>query len=108
MDFETVSAADFGRSLMGLGVNLLSPDVRALAAFLSEVFGLSVHRLSDDFAIVIHEWRYVFNSTTTGRSAHTPCLASCPKPRHAGVGRSSTSSASTRTRRLRGRKRRDT
>jgi len=45
MDFETVSAADFGRSLMGLGVNLLSRDVRALAAFLSEVFGLSVHRL---------------------------------------------------------------
>src|SRR6056297_840027 len=55
MDFETVSAADFGRSLTGLGVNLLSPDVRALAAFLSEVFGLSVHQLSDDFASVTHD-----------------------------------------------------
>jgi predicted enzyme related to lactoylglutathione lyase len=55
MDFETVSAADFGRSLAGLGVNLLSPDVQALASFLSEVFGLNVHRLSDDFAIVTHD-----------------------------------------------------
>jgi hypothetical protein len=34
MDYETVSADEFGRSLTGLGVNLLSPDVRALAAFL--------------------------------------------------------------------------
>jgi len=55
MDLETVSAEDFGRSLTGVGVNLLSPDVRALAAFLSDVFGLSIHRLSDDFAIVRHD-----------------------------------------------------
>ena len=37
MDYETVSAEDFGRSLSGIGVNILSPDVRALAAFLTEV-----------------------------------------------------------------------
>ncbi len=55
MDLETVPAEDFGRSLTGLGVNLLSPDVRALAGFLQEVFGLTVHRLSDDFAIVRHD-----------------------------------------------------
>lgn len=54
MDLETVSAAEFGRSLSGLGVNLLSPDVRALAGFLAEVFGLEIHRLSDNFAIVSH------------------------------------------------------
>jgi predicted enzyme related to lactoylglutathione lyase len=54
MDHDTVSAADFGRSLGGVGVNLLSPDVRALADFLTEVFGLTVRRLSDDFAIVLH------------------------------------------------------
>jgi hypothetical protein len=34
MDYETVSADNLGRSLTGLGVNLLSPDVRALAGFL--------------------------------------------------------------------------
>jgi hypothetical protein len=54
MDLETVSAADFGRSLTGLGVNLLSCDVRGLAGFLTGVFGLSSHRLSDDFALVRH------------------------------------------------------
>lgn len=54
MDYETVSADDFGRSLTGVGVNLLTRDVRALAAFLNNVFGLTAHRLSDDFAIVTH------------------------------------------------------
>jgi predicted enzyme related to lactoylglutathione lyase len=54
MDYETVSPEVFGRSLTGLGVNLLTPDVPRLAAFLREIFGLEVHRMSDDFAIVLH------------------------------------------------------
>ena len=54
MDYETVSAEEFGRSLRGVGVNLISPDVRRLAAFLEHCFGLSVHRLSDDFAMIRH------------------------------------------------------
>ncbi len=54
MDLETVSADTLGRSLTGIGINLLTRDVRGLAGFLAEVFGLSVHRLSDDFAIMRH------------------------------------------------------
>lgn len=54
MDLETVSADTLGRSLTGIGLNLLTRDVRALAGFVSDVFGLSVHRLSDDFAILRH------------------------------------------------------
>ena len=54
MDLETVPAEDFGRALTGIGVNLLSPDVRALAAFLKDVFGLPAFQLSDDFAIIRH------------------------------------------------------
>ena len=54
MDLETIPADQFGRGLQGIGLNLLSPDVRALAGFLNGVFGLSVHRLSDDFAIIRH------------------------------------------------------
>ncbi len=54
MDFETVSADEFGRSLTGVGVNLLTRDVRGLAAFLSDVLGVAIHRLSDDFAIAQH------------------------------------------------------
>ncbi len=54
MDYETVSADGFGRSLSGVGLNLLTRDVRGLAAFLRDVLGLNIHRLSDDFAIVTH------------------------------------------------------
>jgi len=54
MDLETVSAEDFGRSLAGIGVNLLSPDVVALVAFLTRVFDLTAHRVSADFAIIRH------------------------------------------------------
>lgn len=54
MDLETVSAAEFGRALTGVGVNLLSRDVRGLVAFFEHVFALSAHRVSDDFAIIRH------------------------------------------------------
>ena len=55
MDLETVDPAAFGRSLTGVGVNLLTRDVRALARFAAEVFGMGVHRLSDDFCLLSHE-----------------------------------------------------
>ncbi len=54
MDLETVTADAFGRSLRGLGVNLLCHDVRAMAGFLEGVLGLSIHRLSADFALARH------------------------------------------------------
>ena len=86
MDFETVSAEDFGRSLRGLGVNLLSPDVRALAGFLTEVFGLSVHRLNDDFAIVLHG-DAMFQLHADGTYGSHPLLGLVPEtpPRGAGA-----------------------
>ncbi|AHM03592.1 hypothetical protein roselon_01201 [Roseibacterium elongatum DSM 19469] len=55
MDFDTIPAAELGRSLKGVGINLLTGDVRGLAAFLVEMFELSVYRLSDDFAIIRHD-----------------------------------------------------
>lgn len=54
MDLETVDAATFGRSLRGLGVNLLCRDVGAMADFLAGCFGLPIHRLSADFALARH------------------------------------------------------
>jgi predicted enzyme related to lactoylglutathione lyase len=54
MDYETVTADDFGKSLRGLGLNLLVRDVEATAEFLADVFGVGVHRLSRDFAIVTY------------------------------------------------------
>ena len=52
MDFDSVTAADFGRSLSGLGLNLLVRDVPREARFLVEVFGMQAYRLSRDFAII--------------------------------------------------------
>ncbi|MEE4346652.1 MAG: VOC family protein [Paracoccaceae bacterium] len=52
MDFESVSAPEFGSSLSGLGLNLLVRDVQRHAAFLAQVFGLRVLRVSRDFAIL--------------------------------------------------------
>ena len=54
MDYETVSARDFGHSLHGISVNLLVRDVPAEAAFLMAVFGMQAHRITADFAIVLH------------------------------------------------------
>ena len=86
MDYETVSADDFGRSLTGIGVNLLTRDVRALAAFLAEVFDLQVHRLSEDFAIVTHDGAvFQLHSDGTYHSHPLPQLIPENPPRGGGV-----------------------
>lgn len=54
MDLESVSADAFGRSLQGIGLNLLCRDVRAMTRFMQAAFGVAVHRESADFAIVTH------------------------------------------------------
>ncbi len=86
MDYETVSPDAFGRSLTGLGVNLLTADVGRLAAFLSEVFGLTAHRLSADFAIIRHgDTLFQLHSDSTFGSH--PLLGLVPEtpPRGAGA-----------------------
>lgn len=52
MDLETVDAVGFGRSLKGLGVNLLVRDVSRSVAFLSDVFGMRALQPTRDFAIM--------------------------------------------------------
>lgn len=86
MDLETVSAADFGRSLQGIGLNLLTRDVRALADFLHEVFGLSLHRLSADFALARHDATLIQIHADATFGAH-PLLSLVPEtpPRGAGT-----------------------
>lgn len=85
MDYETVPAEVFGRSLTGLGVNLLSPDVEALCAFLCDVFGLAVHRVSRDFAIVIHG-PSVFQLHGDGAYGRHPLLGLVPETPPRGPG----------------------
>ncbi|WP_227271185.1 VOC family protein [Roseobacter weihaiensis] len=86
MDYETVSAEDFGKSLRGVGVNVLVRDVRATAAFLGDVFDLGIHRLSEDFAIVTYGGQ-VFQLHSDGTYHANPLLNLLPEnpPRGAGV-----------------------
>ena len=86
MDYESVSAEDFGASLTGLGVNILVTDVRETARFLAEVFDMGIHRLSADFAIVTYGTQ-VFQLHSDGTYHSNPLQGLLPEnpPRGAGL-----------------------
>ena len=86
MDYESVSATDFGKSLRGIGLNILVRDVEATAAFLKDVFEVGVHRLSKDFAIITYGHE-VFQLHADGTYAQNPLLSLLPEnpPRGSGV-----------------------
>ncbi len=86
MDYETVSAGDFGRSLRGIGLNILVRDVQATARFLEEVFGMGLHRLSQNFAIVSYG-DALFQVHADGTYHSNPLLNLLPEnpPRGAGI-----------------------
>ena len=86
MDYETVEAGVFGAVLRGLGLNIVVRDVRNTAAFLETVFGMGIHRLSADFAIVTYG-DAVFQLHSDGTYASNPLLALLPEnpPRGAGI-----------------------
>ncbi|WP_300010758.1 VOC family protein [uncultured Roseobacter sp.] len=86
MDYETVTAEDFGKSLRGIGLNLLVRDVRATCAFLADVFDFNAHRVSDDFAIIT-AGKEVFQLHSDGTYADNPLLGLLPEnpPRGAGL-----------------------
>lgn len=48
------SAPEFGRSLTGVGVNLLVPDVLREAAFIRDVLGVELLTADSDFAVARH------------------------------------------------------
>lgn len=86
MDFETVKAEDFGRSLTGIGLNLVVRDVKRLAAFLEAVFGMTAHRLTQDFAIMTYHGE-VFQLHSDATYGGNPLLGLVPEagPRGGGV-----------------------
>ncbi len=86
MDYETISAGDFGKSLRGIGINLLVRDVIAECAFLETVFGMTSHRVSADFAIVTYG-SDVFQLHSDGTYSENPLLNLLPEnpPRGPGV-----------------------
>ena len=50
-----MSAADYGRSLEGFGVNLLVSDVARAVAFQTEVLGVELVHADPDFAVLSHD-----------------------------------------------------
>lgn len=54
MNYETISADEFGRTLTGVGINILVRDVRQTVNFLKIVFELKNHQTTKDFAIISH------------------------------------------------------
>ena len=45
MDYETISVGDFGKSLRGIGINLLVRDVIEQCRFLEAVLDVKTHRV---------------------------------------------------------------
>lgn len=86
MDYETVSADAFGRSLRGIGLNMLVRDVCRTCDFLKDVFGVGVHQPTEDFAIITYG-EQVFQLHADGTYHSHPLLNMLPEnpPRGAGM-----------------------
>ena len=86
MDYETIGADAFGRSLCGFGLNLLVRDVPTEAAFLEAVFGVTAHQLTRDFAIMTYG-NQIFQLHCDGTYRSHPLLGLLPEtpPRSAGI-----------------------
>ena len=86
MDYETVPARDFGHALRAITVNLLCRDVGAEVAFLTRVFGMTAHRSSRDFAILLHADQPLQLHSDGAYHAHPlPSLLPEAGPRGAGI-----------------------
>jgi catechol 2,3-dioxygenase-like lactoylglutathione lyase family enzyme len=86
MQFDAVSAADFGRSLQGLSLNILVRDPRRSAAFLADVFGMVPARVSADYAILLYHGQPLqLHADATYHSHPLPGLLPEAGPRGAGA-----------------------
>ncbi|MEP2531520.1 glyoxalase [Shimia sp.] len=85
MDFETVGAGDFGRSLRGVGLNLVVRDVTALCGVLETVFAMKSHQVTADFAIVTYG-EDVFQLHSDGTYHSNPLLGLLPEAGARGAG----------------------
>ena len=78
MDFDVVKAGDFGRSLHGIGLNLLVRDVVGQAQFLVDVFDMRAYRVTVDFAIMTYGDQ-VFQLHSDGTYHSNPLLGLVPE-----------------------------
>lgn len=86
MDYDSIDADGFGRSLKGIGLNILVRDVQATSALLETVFSMSCHQVTPDFAIVRYGGQ-VFQLHADGTYHSNPLLGLIPEnpPRGGGI-----------------------
>lgn len=86
MDYDLIDAETFGRSLRGIGLNLLVSDVQRQIVFLETVFDMKAHQPTADFAIMQHG-DVVFQLHADGTYHSNPLLGLLPEnpPRGAGI-----------------------
>jgi len=86
VDYNDVSAEDFGASLRGIGLNLLVRDVGRQVAFLEGLFGMKAFQPTEDFAIMTYG-EDVFQLHVDGTYHSNPLLGLLPEspPRGAGI-----------------------
>lgn len=86
MNYESVSAEEFGAGLRGIGLNLLVRDVAREVAFLQELFGMEAFQPTGDFAIMKYGDQ-VFQLHSDGTYHSNPLLGLLPEtpPRGAGI-----------------------
>lgn len=85
MDYENVPPPEFGHSLRAISVNLLCRDVMAEVAFLTATFGMVAHRVSRDFAILMHAGQPL-QLHSDGTYAKHPLLSLLPEAGSRGAG----------------------
>jgi predicted enzyme related to lactoylglutathione lyase len=86
MDYDTVNADAFGRSLRGLGINLLVRDVPRTLDFLMPVFGMTGHQPTRDFAILTYGAAvFQIHADATYHAHPLPSLLPESGPRGGGV-----------------------
>ena len=85
MNYDTISAEAFGASLTGVGLNLLVRDVLAEVTFLSEIFEMTAHQASRDFAILCYHHQ-VMQLHADGTYHSNPLLSLVPEAGARGAG----------------------
>ena len=86
IDLNTVTADSFGRTLRGIGLNLLVHNIARSVTFLRQVFEAEIFQPTDDFAIVsIGGSILQLHADHTYHSHPLPSLLSESAPRGGGI-----------------------
>ena len=86
LPLSEIDAPAFGRSLTGMGVNLLVRDVNATAQFFADVFGCHIHRVDQNYAIIGYGDQLMqLHQDATYHSNPLPSLMPEAGPRGGGV-----------------------